>query len=171
VAILGIMAAVVIPSVDSMAAQNLPAAAHALAADLLLARDAAVLYNTEWAAQFDLTANQYTLVQTGPGTAPPLQNVLSGNAAGSAYAVKVSEIGVTSGNNGVKLAAVFLQNSKQNVTDVRFQALGGTGPVRSEDTAIWLTQGSGSGARSLRLTVSWITGQVFVDPPTSGPPR
>jgi type II secretory pathway pseudopilin PulG len=170
--VIAIMAAVVLPNVSSAARQNLSSATQAIAGDLMLARSAAVQYNTEWSIQFDLAGNLYTISQTGPGAAPALQNPISGGAPGSPYQVNIGGIGVPAGRgNGVKLAAAFLANSKQPVTDLRFQSLGGTGPSRSEDTAIWLTQGRGAETQYVRLTVSWITGQVFVDSPTSTPPQ
>ena len=116
--------------------------------------------------QFNQTQNSYTLVQTGTGTAPALKNPLASSTA-TGYVVSLDQVGAAGSNHsGVKLAAVYTGTLSQSITDIRFQALGGTGPIRSQDTVIWLSQGAGSQTRFVRLTVSWITGQTWVDYPT-----
>src|SRR5262249_4166639 len=100
--------------------------------------------------------------------APALQNPLAGNSGSGSYTVNVGSIGMAAGrSNGVRLAGAAQLTSGQSVTDVRFQPLGGTGPLRIQNTVIWLTQGTGSDTRYARLTVSWVTGQVWVDRPSS----
>ena len=166
VIVMAIMAAIVLPSMSGGAIMNLEAVAQVLVSDLALAQSAAIQYNTEWSVQFNTAQNTYTLVQTGTGTAPALQNPLASSTSTS-YVVSLDQVGAAGSNHsGVKLAAVYTGSSTQPVTDIRFQALGGTGPVRSQDTVIWLSQGAGSQTRFVRLTVSWITGQTWVDYPT-----
>jgi len=169
VTIVGLLAAIVAPSMGTARVQTLEAVARKLAADCSLARHAAIQYGTEWTVQFDVTQNAYTLTHTGTGTVPPLRNPVAGAiAAGTPYRVELDALGaVGSRTNGVRLAGVALASGGQSVTSVTFGPQGGTGPQRSVDTVIWLIQGTGSETRYLRLTISWVSGQVWVDRPSA----
>ena len=175
VVIVGLLASVVMPALNNSNTQALEGVARVMASDLATARAAAIRYNTEWAVQFSLENCTYTLVCTGTGNPPALKNPLAGKAAqAGAYIVEIRRIAAPPrGTNGVRLAGVVLKSTQAvptSVTDVKFGALGGTGPARNQDTIIWLTQGSGAATRYVRLTVSWVTGQVWVDRPTSAVP-
>lgn len=167
-AIVAVLAAVVVPSMAPSSTLRLEAVARILASDVTYARSLAVQYNTNWSLQFDLNNNRYDLVYTGGGTQPffPVNTRGYGDGPTSLYRVTIGQLGEsTVGNNGVKLAGAALKTSTTNVTDITFGPLGGTGPARSEDTVIWLTEGTGSNTKYVRLTVSWITGQVWLDRP------
>lgn len=73
------------------------------------------------------------------------------------------------GRSGVRLAAARLVSTQEPVGDVTFQPQGGTGPARAIDTEIWLTQGVGAESRVRRITVSWVTGQAWIDSPAAVP--
>jgi hypothetical protein len=82
------------------------------------------------------------------------------------FRVDVARLGTTTvGNNGVRTAGAALKTSRASVSMVTFGSLGSTGPQRSEDTVLWLTSGQGTQTKFSRLTVSWVTGQDWVDPP------
>ena len=94
-------------------------------------------------------------------------NPLAGaGAAAGTYVVDLQRLGTTTvGDNGVRLSGAALKTSRTRVTDVTFGPLGGTGPARNEETVIWLTDSNGISTRYIRLTISWVTGQVWIDPP------
>lgn len=168
VAVIATLAAVALPSLAPAETARLEGAARILAADLAYARSLAVQFNTQYALNFDLANNRYDLVHAGPGPAPAaLVNPRgAGDAAGTSYRVTIDRLGETGrGNNGVRLAGAALATSQANVPGVTFGPLGGTGPTRTENTVIWLTAGTGSTTRYVRITVSWVTGQAWVDPP------
>jgi type II secretory pathway pseudopilin PulG len=168
VAIIAILSYVLLPTIDSVPAQRLDSVARILAADLSLARSLAIQYNTNWSIQFDSTNNRYDLVWSGTGTPPPMPDNphAIGPQTPGEFRVEVARLGVAmSGSNGVQMAGAALKASRTGVTDVTFGPLGSTGPQRSEDTVIWLTAGTGTQTKFSRLTVSWVTGQVWVDPP------
>lgn len=165
--ILAVLAAVAVTSMAPGQVQNLQSVTAVLASDLDYARSLAVQYNTQWSVQFDLTNNTYSLVYAGAGTQPfyPVNARGRGDAASATYLVPVKSLGQSSrGDNGVRLAGMALKTTQQNVTTVTFGPLGNL-PSQSQDTVIWLTYGAGSSMKFSRITVSWVTGQVWVDQP------
>lgn len=164
--VLAILAAVVLPAVRSTEAQSLESVVRVVAADLRLARAAAIQCGTEWTVRFDPATNAYELVHTGAGSPPALSNPLA--AAGEPtdrYLVRLDRFAPAKSPGRFRLAAVSLKDSGQPVSDVTFGPLGGTGPARAEDTVIWLTTGAGPETQAVRLTISWITGQVWIGRP------
>ena len=171
VVILGIVATVAIPAMSSAPAAGLKSAGRVFASDLRLASDLAVQYGTEYTVDFDVTNNRYQLRHTGTASPPPLQNPQAppGTPVGT-YLVELGPFGGNGTNhNGLRLMGAELKTSDQSVTNIIFGALGGTGPSRTDDTEIWLQRGTGGQSEYLRLTVSAVTGQVWLDQPTTYP--
>ena len=171
VTVIGILATVVVPSLSNGASAGLKAAGRVLASDLRMAADLAVQYSTQYTITFDLTKNQYQLTLTGPGNPPALQNPQAppGTPAGT-YVISIGKIdGNSIDSNGVRLLGAKLKTGGQSVTNISFGALGGTGPTRTDDSEIWLIYGPAWNPQYLRLTVTAITGQVWVDRPTTYP--
>ena len=167
--IMAILGAVIVASMAPEGGMNLEAAARILVSDLTYARSLSIQYNTKWAVQFDAANNRYNLVYAGTGAQPVLltNSRAAGDAPSSTYQVNLASQGAsTVGTNGVTFAGAGLQGTTTMVTDVTFGPLGGTGPTRTQDTVIWLTTGTGSSTQYVRLTVSWVTGQVWVDRPS-----
>lgn len=164
--VLAILASLIIPAMHTAGAQSLQSAARKLAADLRLARSLAVQTGSDWSVEFDLATNSYEVTHTGVESVPTLRNPLA--AAGQEEGpYEVSFNGVSAGGNLVQqivLIGVALEQSRAPVTDVTFHSGGGTGPSRAEDTLIWIGDRSETGARYVRIRISWITGQVWVDP-------
>lgn len=173
ITLIAILAAVVLPAARSTEVRSLESAARILAADLRLARSLAVQYNTEWTVEFDVEHNAYELVHTGSGMAPPAPNPLAGASARSeAYRVEWNRWGTAvAGRNGIRFGPITTGSTRQRADDVAFGPQGGTGPARNEDTVIWLLHGRGPDVRGIRLTVSWVAGQVWVDPPQTLTPE
>ena len=171
ITVVGILATIVVPAMSSGASVSLKSAGRILASDLRLAADLAIQYSTQYTVTFDVAKNQYQLTLTGPGNPPALQNPQAppGTAAGI-YIVSVGQIdGNGSDLRGVRLLAAKLKTSGQSVTNISFGLLGGTGPALTEDTEIWLTYGATTNPMYLRLTVTAMTGQVWMDQPTKYP--
>ena len=163
VTVLGIMASVILPSMHSTSSLiGLEAAARTMAADLRIARQSAVQYNSTYAVTIDLSGNSYQIKFTGTGTVPALTNTLqSADTNGNKIDFDQWSAGRLS-QTRVVLAGAALKTSKTSVTDVTFGPSGGTGPSRTQDTVFWLTQGSGNERLSVLVTVSWLTGIVTV---------
>lgn len=166
VTIMGILASVVISASTSGGTQTLESVARVLAADLQLARSLAIQHDTEWTVEFDTDANQYELIHTGNGTPPaPVNPLATAGAKPGTYVVDLQHLGTTTtGDNRVRLSGAALKSSRARVTNVTFGPLGGTGPARNEETVVLLTDSNGVSPRYVRLTISWITGQVWIDP-------
>ena len=172
VTVIGILASIVVPSMSNGTSTSLKAAGRILAADLRLASDLSMQYNTQYTVTFNVSTNQYQLTLSGAGNPPPLQNPQAppGTAAG-VYVVSVGQIdGIATDSRGVRLLGAKLKTSGQSVTNISFGSLGGTVPSRTDDTEIWLIYGPNTNPMYLRLTVSALTGQVWMDQPTQYPP-
>lgn len=171
VTVIGILASIALPAMSNGSSIGLKSAGRVLASDLRLASDLSVQYGTQYTVTLDLTRNQYQLTLTGPGNPPALQNPQAppGTPAGT-YVVSIGAIdGNSTESQGVRLLGAKLKTSGQSVTNISFGSLGGTGPARTEDTEIWLIYGPTWNPQYLRLTVTAITGQVWMDRPTTYP--
>jgi type II secretion system protein H len=163
VTVMGLLATVVIPTLNSASSMiSLEAAARTLAADLQIARQSAVQYNSTYAVTFDLAANSYQIKFTGTGSPPALSNLLTSSSTNGNLIDFDQWTASRLKQARVVLAGAALKVSKQSVLDVTFSPSGGTGPGRVQDTVIWLTQGSGTDRLCVLLTISWLTGNVTV---------
>lgn len=168
VGVMAVIAAVVVPELTPNGTQQLESIARIVASDLNYARNLAIQYNTNWSLQFDVANNGYNMVYSGSGTQPvQLVNPRGyGDKPSSTYYVNIGGLGQsTTGTNFVALGGVALHDSQTDTTKVTFGPLGSLGPGQTQDTVIWLTHGSGTSMKYSRLTVSWITGQVWIDRP------
>lgn len=171
VTVLGILASVILPSMNSTGSLiGLEAAARTLAADLRIARQSAVQYNSSYKVKIDLTANSYQITFAGTGSVPTLTNLLNSSSSTSGNSIDFDQWSASRlKQQRVALAGAALKTSKTSVTDVTFGPAGGTGPSRTEDTVFWLSQGSGNERLSVLVTVSWLTGNVTVGDVTTFP--
>lgn len=171
VTVLGILASVILPSMNSTSSLiGLEAAARTMAADLRIARQSAVQYNSSYKVKIDLTANSYQITFAGTGSVPTLTNLLNSSSSTSGNSIDFDQWSSSRlKQQRVALAGAALKMSKTSVTDVTFGPAGGTGPSRTEDTVFWLSQGSGSDRLSVLVTVSWLTGNVTVGDVTTFP--
>ena len=170
VTVLGILASVILPSMNSTSSLiGLEAAARTLAADLRIARQSAVQYNSSYNVRIDLTANSYQITFAGTGSVPTLTNLLNSSSS-TGNSIDFDQWSASRlKQQRVALAGAALKTSKTSVTDVTFGPAGGTGPSRTEDTVLWLSQGSGNERLSVLVTVSWLTGNVTVGDVTTFP--
>ena len=167
IVILAVLASVIIPASRSVHTQSLESVSRVVAADLRLARSRAIQFNTEWSVTFDLENNSYELTHTGSGSPPALNDPLAApDAQDGTYVIDLDRLGGgLNRSGGVRLAGARLKDSQVAVTTVAFGPLGGTGPGRIEDTEIWLSTGVGSDTRTIPITISWVTGQAWIEEP------
>ena len=158
VAIIGIVAAVAIPSFEPTVHDQLQSAARLISEDVSYARNLAVAYNSKYLLTFDLTQNRYVLQHSGSNSAlNTLPASPSHNPSDPAdrQIVRMSDAlgpGVT-----VRLFAVYaLSTPAQAAGDVEFGPLGET--TRSEETIVWLAAGAGTTERFLSVRVNPVTG-------------
>ena len=168
IGIIAVLAAVAIPAFRGNETQSLDAVARVLASDLRLARSLAVQYNTDWTVRFEPAANAYELVHTGTGNPPAPQLPLTAPASDGRYRIELNRLGSSvRRQTGTRLIGATLRDAGSAVTEVTFGPTGGTGPLRSEDTLIWISTGTGSDTRYVRLAVLWVTGQIWIDRPAT----
>ncbi len=162
VTIVGLMASVVLPTMNSASgAVSLEAMARTLAADLRIARHSAVQYNSNYAVTLNLTDNSYSVAQAFSGGTPKVVNVLSHGTSGNT--IDLDQFGAgRMKQSHIVIGGAALKVSKSSVTDIVFGPTGGTGPTRTQDTVIWLQENTTRDRRSILLSVSWITGTVTV---------
>lgn len=169
VVVMSIAAGLVMISTESFGPQYLQEAAAVLSGDLMLARDAAFTSGADYTVTFDLVQNAYSVAYSGSGSPPPLERPLSNGSPGS---FTVSLAGLHPGGSSgapVTLYRVRTAVSQQDVGTVVFNSRGSTGPARSEDTLIWLARQSGAETRYLKITINWLTGQVWTSEPLTSP--
>jgi type IV pilus assembly protein PilE len=171
VAIVGILAALVLPSSQPSLHEQLQAAARLVATDLAYGRSLAISNNSTYRFTFDIPQNRYTMQHSGsnhsfdtlpyspfrsPGD-PPTQHILDFDDlphAGPPAALLVVA------SSGASLA---------RITSLEFGPLGST--TASTTTVLWLSAGSGADARYITISVNPVTGLADVGPfTTDGPP-
>ena len=172
VSIMALLATVVLPSMQTDSSLTLKSTARVLVADLRLARSYALRHGASYRVVFNLKANSYEVEPVDSTSSPQPANPLDPNStAAGMYQVELDRLAMTSqGGARVRLLGVGLRDSQRPVRDVTFGPAGGTGPDRTEDTLIWLTQNSGENVHYIRIVISWVTGQVWLDAPESYPP-
>jgi prepilin-type N-terminal cleavage/methylation domain-containing protein len=158
IAVMGILAALVLPKSDPSLYDQLRSAAQILRTDLAYGRSLAVTNNSTYRLAFDTTNNRYILEHSGsragldtlpespfrrPGD-PPNQHI-----------VELGELPLV--GSGVRLVAATSSGAViAPVSDVEFGPLGET--TRTSPTVIWLAAGFDSDTRYLALRVNPVTG-------------
>ena len=158
IVIVGIIAATAIPSFQPNVYGQLQAAARLIGDDVSYARNLAVVYNSKYRIDFDLTQNQYVLRHSGSNTAlNTLPKSPSQNSSDPAdRQITRLEEALSSGVI-VRVYAVYsLSTPAQSIGDIELGPLGET--TRPDETIVWLGAGSGSDARYLSVRISPVTG-------------
>jgi prepilin-type N-terminal cleavage/methylation domain-containing protein len=170
IALMGILAAVVMPSSNPTLHDQLHSAAQIVATDLAYARSLAVTYGSTYKVTFQADANQYVLQHSGGDTSLnqlPASPFQSPDDPPDKHIVNLDEIphlGVPA-----QIAAVTNANGTAATTgSVEFGPLGET--TQSASTVIWLSAGEGKAKRYVALTVNPVTGLATIGSFTgSGP--
>jgi hypothetical protein len=176
VAVLGILAAVLIPQLTSDLPDRLDAAAQVVAFDLDYARSLAVANNSKYRVTFDPVANSFCLQHSGTNN---LLNVLPrspfrrASDAPDRQTTDLSELPLP--EPSVRLVgAVRMEGPGVAATHVQFVALGNTSfdgtNADTADTVVWLACGSGTSARYISVHVHHVTGLTDIGPVQSSLP-
>ncbi len=162
IALMGIVAALALPSLSPAIHDQLQGAAQIIAHDLAYARGLAVANNSSYRFSFDLANNQYVMRYSGSNPAlaalPPNPFQAPGGDP-TQYVVSLGEL-VTLGGK-VQLAAVgTMGTSPAAHADLEFGPLGAT--TRTDPTVIWLSAGAASAQRYISVSVNPVTGLATV---------
>jgi prepilin-type N-terminal cleavage/methylation domain-containing protein len=171
VAAIGILSALLIPSTQPNLYEQLDSTAHIVATELAYGRSLAVSNNGPYRFTWDLPNNRFFLQYAGTNSALQTLPTTAFRAPGDPadrHIIDLNDlphIGPT-----VQIAAVASGgNSITPITTLDFGPLGGT--VSAAPTTIWLSAGSGEGARYISLAVNPVTGLVSIGPfSVAGPP-
>ncbi len=159
-ALLGILAALAIPSVQPATSEHLVSAAEVFAADLNSARSLAVMGNSKYRVTFNVINQQYELQHVG---ANPALHVLPTDGFGSASDPPTQRIGRLDRLPmlGPPVQLVKAKNgSGAAVASVEFGALGAT--TSASETTVWLSAGQAASQRWISLRIDPVTGLTRV---------
>jgi Tfp pilus assembly protein FimT len=158
VAIVGILAAVMLPSTQPSVYDQLRSTAQIVATDLAYARSLAVANDSNYRIAYDLPANRYTMKHCGVNAALnrlPRTPFSSPGDPVDQHIVDLDEL--PHAGHTVRLAAVTVAGATtQTIDNVEFGPLGQT--VRADPTTIWLTAGNGADRRYMTVAVNPVTG-------------
>lgn len=170
VAIVAILAAVVLPSMQPATYDQLRSTAQIVATDLAYARSLAVANNDNYRITFDLGANRYVLTHSGANPALnqlPKTPFSSPGDPSDQHIVDLDDL--PHAGPTVRLAAVATSGTTmQSVSDVEFGPLGQT--TRADPTTIWLMAGGGGEKKYMTLVLSPVTGLSQIGGYSSGGP-
>lgn len=158
IALLGIMAALVLPYFNAQIPSQLTGVAQIVAADIDYARNLAVANGSNYRLTLEPDDNRYYLHHVGANT---LLNVLPPSAFGlpgdppNHQTTDLDEMPLSE-PRVVLLGAEATRGSAVRVDKVEFTSLGGT--VRSQETVLWLACGEGDARRFISIGVSPVTG-------------
>jgi len=164
IAILGILAAILIPQLSGDLPERLNAGSQIVAADLDYARSLAVSNSSTYRITFDPANNLYYLKHSGANTSfntLPRSPFRQNDDPVDQQTTKLATLPIP--EPGVRLVAIVqMQGAPQSTATVEFTPLGGT--TSTYPTVIWLTSGSGTIQRYVSVTVDPITGLVTIGP-------
>lgn len=158
VVILGLLAALAMPSFEPGIATQLDSSAQIIAADLAQIRQLAVANNSKYCLTFDASENRFYWEHTGTNTAldvlPPTIYPNTNNTPTRQY-IDLDDLPKL--GPGVFLSNVQVQTgTPTNVTTLEFGPLGST--TQAADTVIWLSCGTGPETRYTTVRVNAVTG-------------
>lgn len=170
IAILGILAATVIPQFGAAAPDQVLGAAQILVADLDYARSLAIGNGTNYTITFQPSQNQYTLTHSGANTnfdRLPDNPFRKGSDNRSSLIVELDsfpQIGT-----GVKLLTVHTDvGAPQPVGSIEFDPLGQT--TRTQPTVIWMFSSAGARPVYLPIRINPVTGIATIGDLTTTAP-
>jgi prepilin-type N-terminal cleavage/methylation domain-containing protein len=169
VALMGIIAAVVIPRLDAGTAGQLEAAGSILVSDLDYARQLAVVNQSSYTVDFAASGTQYTITHSGANSAfdtlPASPFRRPGDPADE-HICRFADLP----QSGLRLEFVALQPAAANPTlhQIEFEALGSLSS--GSDSTIWLAAGIGPERLFLPVTINAATGLARVGAMTSANP-
>jgi prepilin-type N-terminal cleavage/methylation domain-containing protein len=158
VAILGILAAILLPQLSSGVPERLAAAAEILVGEFDFARGLAVTNNSQYRLNFEPDENRYVLRHSGSNN---LLNVLPESPFGAPddppdeRTTDLDDLPLP--DPPVRLlGALRMAGLGQETTVLEFQPLGGT--TANVETVVWLACGEGSDERFISVHIHPVTG-------------
>jgi prepilin-type N-terminal cleavage/methylation domain-containing protein len=171
IAVLGVLAAILIPQLSGDLPERLTAAAQVVAADLDYARSLAVANNSTYRLSFDPANNRYRLRHSGTSaqfnTLPP-SPFRENDDPVTQQTTNLATLPIP--EPGVRLLAVVqMQSGGQSTNEIEFNGLGGT--TAPQASVVWLGCGRGALRRFISISVDPITGLVTIGSPVSAMPN
>jgi prepilin-type N-terminal cleavage/methylation domain-containing protein len=165
IALMGILAALVMPNANPAVRDQLIAAAQIVASDLAYGRSLAITSDTDCTYTFNLAANSYTLTSTtnlpaslfdNPGTASKTRTVELGKLPRLGSAVSLYAWGTGTTASSIRSANSMVFGTSGEATTY----VGGASSVAN--AYVWLTAGSGNSKRYIYVQVNGVTGLATV---------
>jgi prepilin-type N-terminal cleavage/methylation domain-containing protein len=170
VSLMGILAALALPSINPGTREELQATAQVVAGDLAYARSLAVANNSSYRVRFELNRNRYILEHSGSNPALnslPEAPFRSPSDPAHQHIFELADLPHLAGQN-VRLLAVATPGGAR-LTEVEFRSMGETS--QAAETIVWLAAGSGSETRYIPIHINPVTGLATLGEYTaSGPP-
>ena len=162
VALIGLLAAVAIPSLSPSITDSLESAAQVVAGDLSYGASFAVANNSKYRFKFDAAGNRYTLEHTGSNAA--LNNLprTAHRSAADPATQHIFDLDDLPRLGYSPRLAVYCTNESvpTKLTTLEFDPVGAVSG--GQETMVWLTAGSGAGARYIAVRVDPATGLAWV---------
>lgn len=162
VAILGILAAAIIPQFGATAPDQVRGAAQIIAADMDYARSLAISNNSTYLITFSKTRNGYMLTHSGTNTSLdtlPDNPFRKPSDDSKSLIVMLSDFPHV--GSSVTIAAIVTDEpSPQEVTSIEFDTLGQT--TRKQPTLIWLSSRAGAEDIYLPIEINPVTGLTTI---------
>jgi prepilin-type N-terminal cleavage/methylation domain-containing protein len=159
VSIMGILAALAMPSLAPGLPEQLQSVGQVIASDLQYGRSLAVANGSRYRFRFDIAGNQYFLNHSGANAALdalPASPLRSSAAKPQEQWVRIDELPHL-GGHPIRLAAVTAHDGAPlTAAEIEFGPLGET--TRTEQSCIWITGGLASDQRYLSIEVDPVTG-------------
>ncbi|GAA4422561.1 pilus assembly FimT family protein [Bremerella cremea] len=171
VAILGILAAVVIPQFGAAAPDQLQGAAQIIVADLDYTRSLAISNSSTYRLTFNEAQNQYVLTHTGANNTLdtlPSNPFRKPSEDPTSLIVSLDEFPQV-GTRVSIVAIVTDESTPEAVTTIEFDTLGQT--TREEPTLIWLSSTAGTEEIYLPISVNPVTGLATIGEFTTQAPN
>lgn len=170
VSIMGILAALAIPSLNPSLRDELEGAARVVANDLNYGANLAVSNNSHYRFTFDVAENRYILEHGGADAslnALPRTPFRSTGDPPNQHVFDLDDLPRL--GTGVRLAAVgTAAATPQRVTQLTFDPLAASTPAAG--TVIWLAAGSAPQERYITVRVDPVTGLTWIGDFTGTPP-
>ncbi len=163
VSMMGILAALALPTINPGTREELQATAQLLCGDLAYGRSLAVTNNSRYLYRFEANRNRYVLEHSGTNPALhvlPAAPFRSPSDLPTQHTVDLADLPHLAGQN-VRIAAVCATTgARLTPAELEFGPLGET--TRAQETVIWLAGGSGSETRYLPVHVNPVTGLASI---------
>lgn len=170
IAVLGILAAVVIPQIGASAPDQVTGIAQVLASDLDYARSLAISNGSQYKLTFDLTENHYVLTHSGVN--PALDNLPDHpfrKPSSDPTSLTVSPDDFPSLGSSVRIVSIVTDETSPTLVDsIEFGTLGQT--TRTQPTLIWLSSTAGAKEIYLPIRVHPVTGLTEIGDFTTAAP-